>query len=435
MPQEDQFWLISPITLVLLVSSIITLMTIFFAMAALLADFVQKVERAESHFQAQQTEFSVLQRVLRECEHILDGPVDAPDHVLEALETCRRQGVGYDDHSYKLQQNARSFKRFPMGQNLRIYYKQTELDKSLAAYKGSVLLLRDLCSEIKLRQQLVEMSAAMAKLSALAIPDLGQTDFDSVYEASIDDDSSPLMSGALITKNPNNLALVHQSNHAKLVEQVWRQGFSHLSAEKYNIDAAIRIIVDQPQAKHPGQAFKYYPARVKLDSASDVDLVSISYLRQAGALEHVTLVDIPEDMQIVIRGVGNGSLIPSHRVILEWCGHGESKIHEGWFDVVDFPDIDILLGTASFEKIAVARVARAWPIIGRRKPKALSDREYAQEEESLARARESQIAEFERKLAERRRDQLALGRAETIISDEMGTKHKQDLDLELGPNT
>lgn len=34
-----------------------------------------------------------------------------------------------------------------MGQNLRIYYNQTELDKSLAAYKGSVLLLRDLCSE------------------------------------------------------------------------------------------------------------------------------------------------------------------------------------------------------------------------------------------------------------------------------------------------
>lgn len=57
MPQEDQFWLISPITLVLLVSSVITLMTIFVAMAALLADFAQKVERAESHFQAQQTEY------------------------------------------------------------------------------------------------------------------------------------------------------------------------------------------------------------------------------------------------------------------------------------------------------------------------------------------------------------------------------------------
>lgn len=89
--------------------------------------------------------------------------------------------------------------------------------------------------------------------------------------------------------------------------------------------------------------------------------------------------------------MGNGSLTPTHRVLLKWCGHGESKIHEGWFDLVDFPDIDILLGTASLEKIAVARVARAWPIIGRTKPKAISEREYAQEEESLARERETKL--------------------------------------------
>ncbi|KAK4642187.1 hypothetical protein QC761_0081910 [Podospora bellae-mahoneyi] len=147
-----------------------------------------------------------------------------------------------------------------------------------------------------------------------------------------------------------SLALVHQTNHLKLVEQVWTRGFGQLSQEKYNIDAAIRIIIGQPHAKHPGQAFKYYPPRAKLDSASDLDLVSVSYLRQANALEHVTLVPIPEDTQIAIRGVGNGSLTPTHRVLLKWYGHGERKIHEGWFDLVDFPDIDILLGTASFRR-------------------------------------------------------------------------------------
>ncbi|KAK4178045.1 hypothetical protein QBC36DRAFT_309528 [Triangularia setosa] len=186
-------------------------------------------------------------------------------------------------------------------------------------------------------------------------------------------------------------------------------------------------------AKDPGQAFKYYPARVKLDSASDVDLVSVSYLRQARVLEHITLVEIPEDTQLVIRGVGNGSLTPSHRVLLKWCGHGEGKIHEGWFEVVDFREIDILLSTASFEKIVVARVACAWPIIGRRMPKAIPDREFTKEEKNLARARENEIAEFEKKLAKRRQDQLVLGRAKTIASDEISTTHNtQAIDLETG---
>lgn len=47
-----------------------------------------------------------------------------------------------------------------------------------------------------------------------------------------------------------------------------------------------------------------------------------------------------------------------------------------------------------------------------------------------------QIAEFERKLAERRRHQLALGRADTIVSDEVSIHQKrQDVDLELGNNS
>ncbi|KAK0736627.1 hypothetical protein B0T21DRAFT_182453 [Apiosordaria backusii] len=213
------------------------------------------------------------------------------------------------------------------------------------------------------------MSAAMAKLSALVIPDPGQAGSDSAYEASIDDDSDVLMSGALVTKDKSKQAVVNHTKHLRLVEQIWRRGFGHLSAEKYNIDAAIRVITDRPLANHPGQAFRYYPARVKLDSASDVDLGSLSYLRQAGVLDYINLVEIPVDTQLVIRGVGNGSLAPLHRVLLKWCGRGESKIHEGWFEVIDFPEIDILLGTASFEKIAVARVARACQSLGGRSPK------------------------------------------------------------------
>lgn len=47
-----------------------------------------------------------------------------------------------------------------------------------------------------------------------------------------------------------------------------------------------------------------------------------------------------------------------------------------------------------------------------------------------------QIAEFESKLAERRRDQLALGRADTIVSDEISTHQKrQDVYLELENNS
>ncbi|KAK4195415.1 hypothetical protein QBC40DRAFT_269261 [Triangularia verruculosa] len=380
-----------PLSAFSLVSSILIVLVTAVTMIFLAFDFRVKTEQANhDFFEAQQTAFSVLQCVLKECEHILDGPIDAPVHVLEALATCQTQGENYDHLSTILRHDFELSTTF--SRTLKLVAKAPELSRLFAAYKGSVLLLRDLCS-----------------------------------------DRNEVRLGFVITKSPNNLALVHQANQLKVMKQVLKSGFGHLSAEKYNIDAAIQIIVDRPLAKHPGDAFKYYPARVKLDSASDVDLVSLSYLRQAGALEHIAPVEIPEETRLVLRGVGDGSLTPSHRVLLKWCGHGESKIHEGWFEVVDFPEIDILLGTASFAKIAVERVARAWPIFGRRKSKAISDREHAREEESLARARRNQIAELERKRVERRRDQLALGRAETIASDETSANQStQGIDLELG---
>ncbi|KAK4183288.1 hypothetical protein QBC35DRAFT_478293 [Podospora australis] len=328
---DKQFFQVSPIQVVILVNSILALGTVAFSLALWLTAFTIKIEQAEERFEARKNEFFVLQRDFGECENILSGSVQAPVYVERARIACQNQGGKFDNTTEEVDRRAKRFKK------LQYYYKQTELDNLLVVYRDSVVLLKELCSEIRLRQQLVEMTAAMSRLTELADP-IPQATENDLYRFETTGPSC----GPLTTPQPtNSLQLGLLSRQRKeIIGQTLQSMLKPLEVHKYTFNATVIV---ENKARSGGQRFqyvdahmeRYYPARQLLDTGSDADLVSKEYLIRAGFNVPEDLTQIAAGERWQVMGIGNIVHIPEYEIRLRWYRHDDRKVNETRFLVVE----------------------------------------------------------------------------------------------------
>lgn len=177
-------------------------------------------------------------------------------------------------------------------------------------------------------------------------------------------DATPKPSEATETNETNGILL--RNRRQPLAEQVMA-----LVKSNYIIDATVLV---ENSTKPGSQRFnqvpanvQYYPGRVKLDTGSEADLVSLQYLQDAG-LNEDDLTPIPIANQCQVEGIGGTLFTPQFEVELRWFRHGEPRTNKDRFLVVDQAPFDLLLSSRRF-----AQEARliSLPLMRRRKPRGM----------------------------------------------------------------
>jgi hypothetical protein len=146
-----------------------------------------------------------------------------------------------------------------------------------------------------------------------------------------------------------------RSTKARLISALEQLGNSN-----YVINAT--VVVEQPSGEK-GQRFKYVsakaehtPALVKLDTGSDVDVVSQEFLVEAGFAANA-FMPIPEEAKNSFIGIGGTPYQPESTIELFWFREGEQRIRKTRFFVVSGAHVDLLLGSRQFAQEAAKRVA------------------------------------------------------------------------------
>ena len=151
------------------------------------------------------------------------------------------------------------------------------------------------------------------------------------------------------------MANSNKQTHTRLIS-----AFKQLGNSNYVVRAT--VVVQQPSQER-GQRFKYIsteaehtPALVKLDTGSDVDVVSQEFLAQAGFTADA-FIPIPEEAKDSFIGIGGTPYRPESTIELFWFREGEQRIRKTRFYVVLGAPVDMLLGSKQFAQEAAKRVA------------------------------------------------------------------------------
>lgn len=132
--------------------------------------------------------------------------------------------------------------------------------------------------------------------------------------------------------------------------------------EDSNPETAATVLVEDP-TKEGGERFRpvpaavvpYYPARIKMDTGSTDDFVTLDYLTRAG-FNIDNLKPIPEDEQDEIEGLNHVMYQPRFKVNLKYYRQGESQTNDIMFFVVDQGPFDLLLSSRRFAEEAERRL-------------------------------------------------------------------------------
>ncbi|KAJ5783189.1 hypothetical protein N7457_004963 [Penicillium paradoxum] len=205
-------------------------------------------------------------------------------------------------------------------QSARIIAREKERKVAFDAFRDSVLLLRDLASEVRLNQQLVDMSASIAQIMfEYADRDLGESE-------DWKDDSR--------TIPYQHEQQTGESHHRR------RSTASHRTS---NFTRDIELIV-RTSMEEGSSNFNYVPARAKLDTGCDENLVSLELLRENGIDESLLS---PIQQEIALEGL-DSTFFPEFEVELSWYQGYELKKRTAKFYVVKKPPFNILIGSKGF---------------------------------------------------------------------------------------
>ena len=155
--------------------------------------------------------------------------------------------------------------------------------------------------------------------------------------------------------HPAAMPKSNTKTHTRLISALKQLGSSN-----YVVKAT--VVVEQPSQER-GQRFKYIstaaehtPALVKLDTGSDVDVVSQEFLDQAGFTTNA-FIPIPEEAKDSFIDIGGTTYRPKSTIELFWFREGEQRIRKTRFYVVSGAPVDMLLGSKQFAQEAAKRVA------------------------------------------------------------------------------
>ncbi|KAF4947568.1 hypothetical protein FSARC_13939 [Fusarium sarcochroum] len=281
--------------------------------------------------------FNLIGEILLDCQNVLEQTANKPKAALEAQKFCRiyqlkimalmkkkETELGLRDSDVA----EMSFLKAVISTVLLLgSFHVVRTQNHL--YRDSVFLLRDLCADIKIQLQLRNMTRAMAKLNQ----EFGSSE-------ALDD--------------------LHSNN--------------------YFVVAYIRAdcLRDVEHSK-----LRLLPARLKLDTGSDYDLVSYEFLVTSLGLSESAFDAIPKEQQEEISGFNGKTYTPEFGIELHWSRDVNTEQRKHYFLIVHNCPAEVILGYRGFLAEASVKVKRALTVVAPRKSREQREREKKAEEERL----------------------------------------------------
>ncbi|KAL8791728.1 MAG: hypothetical protein Q9195_005665 [Heterodermia aff. obscurata] len=353
-------------------TSFISIVSCTYTITLLTREWRRRVEFTKELSGVHQGDIEVLQLVIQECREIANSSTQISSSVEESFRNCAAKEKKLLDVLEPWRGTSSK-----LAETVRLSLLKKDLKRRYGMFRESVLLLRDLCSELRTQQQLVDMSAGMARLAS-----------DFVDEDNEIDENEHVQSAAIV-KGSNK-------PHTRLIGALEQLGSSN-----YVIKAT--VVVENP-CQERGQRFRYIsteaehtPALVKLDTGSDVDVVSHEFLAEAGFPANA-FMPIPEEAKDSFIGIEGTPYRPESTVELFWFREGEQRMRKSRFYAVSGAPVDMLLGSKRFAQEAVKRVAL---FTGPPKSKATLELEKKREAERLEEAKQAEEVRFQEELERR----------------------------------
>lgn len=438
---------------ILLVSTVVSLVTVTIGFLHNVGNAYRSSALSLHRTELLQIEVSTLRGVVDECyETITGGPVQAPPHVQELMIACFEQGKEVEEFIVRAAEprpDPSSVILSRLKVMLFILSSQgKQLDSSVAVFRDKVGMLRDACSDVRLRSQLVELSAGMARMMSLQEelkyrqygfrdqkPFFNKAEQER-YRYKQEQRTKQAQSSSLSALHGPSAAEGNNASRAEYGSQGDPQSHDHLQLEValrdtlrtsltswavdgYVLNGTVRVEDSDPETtatvlvedptKEGGERFKhvsaavvpYYPARIKMDTGSTNDFVTLNYLERAG-FNVDRLSPIPDEEQVEIEGLNHVMYKPRFKVNLKWYRQGESQMNDIPFFVVDQGPFDLLLSSHRFAVEAERRLfslplVRPW----KRKTREQIGKEIKKEKKKLEEAKEQEQREFEAARANR----------------------------------
>lgn len=168
-----------------------------------------------------------------------------------------------------------------------------------------------------------------------------------------------------------------QMQIVKAVQDLFRRDIASWGADDYTLNGTVEMESGESRAmtlvedttKSGGQRFNYHPARVKVDTGSAADFVSLEYLTKAG-FDLAILKPIPEGQQTEVEGFNRAIYKPKYQASLRWYRQGEMNMNVTPFLVVENGPFDLLLSSRRFAEEAERRLF-SLPIVRPRKTRGM----------------------------------------------------------------
>lgn len=168
-----------------------------------------------------------------------------------------------------------------------------------------------------------------------------------------------------------------QMQIVKVVQDLFRRDIASWEADDYVLNGTVQVESPENRAmmlvedatKEGGQRFNYRPARVKVDTGSAADFVSLEYLKKAG-FNIASLKPIPEAEQVNVEGLNRVIYKPKYQANLQWYRQGEMEMNVTPFLVVDHGPFELLLSSRRFAEEAERRLF-SLPLVRPRKTRGM----------------------------------------------------------------
>ncbi|KAE9372812.1 hypothetical protein N431DRAFT_457498 [Stipitochalara longipes BDJ] len=309
---------------------------------------------------------------------------------------------------------------------VRLPLLEKNLKRQYGMFKENVLLLRALCTELRSQQQLVDMRAGISRLVSDYVLETDDSNVVDEYIGNqtaseqplrLRDDGNlwPPTGEGTLRDNPSH------SRQLSLPRRAVLNTLLQMGHSNYVVQATVAIETphsgDGSQFKFVSTEAAHTPALVKLDTGSDVDIVSQEFLEQAGFSKFLLQPIPPEEAKCFVTICGK-QYRPESKIRLFWYMEGEQRFRRNIFYVVNGAPVDLLLSSKRFAREAAKRVA-----LFSRAPKSPAMREAEQRNEEQ---RQQDAREEEEKIIQ---EELRKIRARQVTNRSVCTRGQPDVEL------
>lgn len=378
---------------------------------------LQNLIKSTNTVERLQREFVVLRHVFHECGETVLGSI--PEEVPQSIKEISHMSM---EKYHELLKILEKFVNKPKMARMVLYaYHEHELMLCYNGFRDSVMLLRDLCSEMKMSQHLMqnseemsrhfmqnsiemsrhfmEMSIAMARMMAEEEDD-DEQDYRNLAEGvPVEPHRDQAQDGSQEHDGATNASPRKAGRRsAGLRFQALLKDFASLLSMDFTRSLILVLETAGPQDQ---SRFQYVPVRNKIDTGSDENFIS-KQLIDKHHMDPSIISEIPVDKlsQRTLAMLNGLTFTPTQEVKIRWHKPQDKKQREDTFIIVESDLFDVLIGSKQWTEETQESVFFSF-----RRHKPEPERKKEEEEEQAAKkdqrkVLEKQIAETEELLGE-----------------------------------